>query len=131
MATTGRESTVTRSSRPAMALFAGDVSSLGVSMNAARSTSLTRRQRNPVTLPAVSTARNMACSSHGMTLPDLLEDDAMTATRDRIEHLVVRIQSDFLDNPALALTLPAAEKRFGIDEVACAGVLSALVEATA
>lgn len=64
-----------------------------------------------------------------MTLPDLLEDDAMTATRDRIEHLVVRIQSDFLDNPALALTLPAAEKRFGIDEVACAGVLSALVEA--
>ena len=53
----------------------------------------------------------------------------MTETRDQIDHLVVRIQSDFLDNPALALTLPAAEKRFGIDEVACAGVLSALVEA--
>ena len=51
----------------------------------------------------------MACSSRGMTLLDLLEDDAMTATRDRIEHLVVRIQSDFLDNPMLALTLPAAE----------------------
>ena len=58
-----------------------------------------------------------------------LEDDAMTATRDRIEHLVVRIQSDFLDNPTLTLTLPAAEKRFGIDGVVCAGVLGALVDA--
>ena len=53
----------------------------------------------------------------------------MTATRDRIEHLVVRIQSDFLDNPTLALTLPAAEKRFGIDGVVGAGVLGALVDA--
>jgi hypothetical protein len=58
-----------------------------------------------------------------------LEDDAMTATRDRIENLVVRIQSDFLDNPTLALTLPAAEKWFGIDEVACAAVLGVLVDA--
>ena len=53
----------------------------------------------------------------------------MTATCSRIENLVVRIQSDFLDNPTLALTLPAAEKRFGIDEVECAGVLGALVDA--
>ncbi len=53
----------------------------------------------------------------------------MTATRGRIEHLVVRIQSDFLDNPTLTLTLPAVEKRFGIDEVACAAVLGALVDA--
>ena len=53
----------------------------------------------------------------------------MTATRGQIENLVVRIQSDFLDNPTLALTLPVAEKRFGIDEVACAGVLGALVDA--
>lgn len=73
-------------------------------------------------------------AAHGLLLTrkdtaDLLEDDAMTATRDRIEHLVVRIQSDFLDNPALALTPPAAAKRFGIDEVECAGVLGALVEA--
>ena len=64
-----------------------------------------------------------------MTRRDFLEDDAMTATRDRIENLVVRIQSDFLDNPTLALTLPAAEKRFGIDEVACAAVLDVLVDA--
>jgi len=53
----------------------------------------------------------------------------MTATRDRIERLVVRIQSDFLDHPTLALTLPAAEKRFGIDEVVCGGVLGALADA--
>lgn len=53
----------------------------------------------------------------------------MTATRDRIENLAVRIQSDFLDNPTLALTLPAAQTRFGLDEVTCAGVLGALVDA--
>src|SRR6187401_2587739 len=104
-----------------MALFAGDVSSPGVRMNAMRSTSVSRSQRDPDTRPAVARARHMACSSRGMTLHDLLEDDVMTATRERIEDLVVRIQSAFLDNPTLALTQPAAEKRFGIDEVTCAG----------
>ena len=53
----------------------------------------------------------------------------MTATRDRIENLVLRIQSDFLDNPALALTLLTARKRFGIDEITCGGVLGVLVDA--
>ena len=53
----------------------------------------------------------------------------MTATCARIETLVVRIQADSLDDPALALTRRAAEKRFGIDGVACAGVLDALVDA--
>jgi hypothetical protein len=53
----------------------------------------------------------------------------MTATRDRIEDLVLRIQAAFLDNPTLMLTLPAAEKRFGIDDVICASVLDALVDA--
>jgi hypothetical protein len=53
----------------------------------------------------------------------------MTATHGRIENLVMRIQSDFLGNPALALTLSTAQKRFGIDEVTCAGVLGALVDA--
>jgi hypothetical protein len=42
----------------------------------------------------------------------------MTATRARIQQLVVRIQSDVLDNPTLALTLPAAGERFGLDELA-------------
>jgi len=53
----------------------------------------------------------------------------MTATREQIENFVVRSQSAFLDNPSLTLTLSAAQKRFGIDEVVCAGVLRALVEA--
>ena len=56
-------------------------------------------------------------------------DDMMTRRRNRIEHLVLQIQADFLDHPRLALTLPAAERRFGVDEVACASVLGALVEA--
>ena len=35
----------------------------------------------------------------------------------------------FLENPTLSLTLPAAQRRFGADEVTCAGVLGALVDA--
>lgn len=53
----------------------------------------------------------------------------MTGTRCRIEHLVMQIQSAFLDNPMLALTLPAAQRRFGVDEAMCAGLLAALVDA--
>ena len=53
----------------------------------------------------------------------------MTATSGRIESLVMRIETDFLDNPTLALTLAAAQRRFGVDEVTCAGVLGALVDA--
>jgi hypothetical protein len=53
----------------------------------------------------------------------------MTLTRGRIERLVMRIQTAFLENPLLSLTLPAAQRRFGTDEVTCAGVLGALVDA--
>ena len=53
----------------------------------------------------------------------------MIATRGRIERLVMRIQTSFLQRPNLALTLPEAEKRFGVDEVTCASVLAALAEA--
>ena len=53
----------------------------------------------------------------------------LTSTRRRLEHLVVQIQSAFLDNPMLSLTLPAAQRQFGVDAVTCAGVLGALVEA--
>jgi hypothetical protein len=52
-----------------------------------------------------------------------------TFTRRRIERLVMRIQSAFLDNPMLSLTLPDATRRFGVDEITCAGVLGALVDA--
>ena len=50
-------------------------------------------------------------------------------TRSRIESLVMQMQSAFLDNPMLSLTAPGAERRFGVDEVTCAGVLGALVDA--
>ena len=53
----------------------------------------------------------------------------MTATRGGIEDLVMRIQADYLEHPTLALTLPAAQTRFGLDEITCAGVLGALVDA--
>jgi hypothetical protein len=53
----------------------------------------------------------------------------MTASPHRIEDLVLRIQSNFLENPMLALTLVAAEKRFGVDAATCAAVLGALVDA--
>jgi hypothetical protein len=66
---------------------------------------------------------------HWATPLDPLEDDAMIATRGRLEDLVMRIQTSFLEHPNLALTLPAAGKRFGVDEVTCAGVLAALADA--
>ena len=53
----------------------------------------------------------------------------MTPTRGRIESLVMQIQTAFLENPMLSLTLPAAQQRFGMDEVTCAGLLGALVDA--
>jgi hypothetical protein len=53
----------------------------------------------------------------------------MTSIRSRIENLVTQMQSAFLDNPMLSLTLPAAQRRFGVDEITCAGVLGALVDA--
>jgi Fe2+ or Zn2+ uptake regulation protein len=53
----------------------------------------------------------------------------MTPTRRQIENLVMRIQNAFLDAPALALTLPAAEERFSVAPATLAGVLDALVDA--
>ena len=53
----------------------------------------------------------------------------MTPTRGLIESLVMQIQTGFLENPMLSLTLPAALRRFGMDEVTCAGLLGALVDA--
>ena len=41
----------------------------------------------------------------------------MTPTRRHIENLVMRIHNAFLRDPALALTLLAAQKRFGVDGV--------------
>jgi hypothetical protein len=57
------------------------------------------------------------------------KDDAMTPTRGRIESLVMRLQTAFLQNPMLSLTQSAAQRRFRVDQVTCAGVLGALVDA--
>ena len=53
----------------------------------------------------------------------------MTPNRRRIQALVMRIQNDFLDDPALRLTLPGAQARFGVDAVTGEAVLGALVDA--
>jgi len=53
----------------------------------------------------------------------------MTATRDRIEELVMQVQADFLDTPRLALTPSSAAELFGADEITCEAVLGALADA--
>jgi hypothetical protein len=53
----------------------------------------------------------------------------MISTRCRIEKLVMQMQSAFLENPLLSLTLPAAGLRFGLDRATCAAVLGALTDA--
>jgi hypothetical protein len=53
----------------------------------------------------------------------------IASRRRRIQDLVVRIQHDFLDGPALRLTLPQACRRFSINGAMCAAVLNVLVEA--
>lgn len=58
-----------------------------------------------------------------------LEDDAMFASCGPIGSLVMRMQGDFLETPALTLTLRGAQDRFGIDEITCEAVLATLVDA--
>lgn len=53
----------------------------------------------------------------------------MTPNTSRVETLVVQIQGAFLEMPTLRLTLPQAERHFGIDRVSCEAVLGALVDA--
>ena len=47
----------------------------------------------------------------------------------RVERLVLRVQRAFLENPALRVTLPQAERTFGVDAISCDAVLAALVDA--
>lgn len=53
----------------------------------------------------------------------------MTPTRCQIEGLVLRIQGEFLDTPALRLSIPHAAQHFGLDGVVCDAVLGALADA--
>ena len=54
----------------------------------------------------------------------------MTNRRRLIEDLVMRIEGEFVEHPELKLTVPQAQRRFGVDEITCEAVLDALVEAT-
>lgn len=126
--TTGQESTATRSSPPGMARFAAGAWSPDARTNVVRFTRAPLRARSCVP-QAGDELRHMTCSRRRAALHEHSEDDAMPPTRGRIESLVMRIQAAFLENPMLSLTLPAAQRRFGIDDVACAGVLGALVDA--
>jgi hypothetical protein len=49
--------------------------------------------------------------------------------RRRIEDLLVRIESEFLETPDLRLTVSEAGRRFEADELTCEAVLDALVDA--
>jgi hypothetical protein len=53
----------------------------------------------------------------------------MTFTTRQIGSLVLRVQDAFLDSPTLQVTLPQAQRAFGIDAFTCHAVLGALVEA--
>ena len=56
-------------------------------------------------------------------------DTRESGRRRRIEDLVVRIESEFLETPELRLTVSEAGRRFETDELTCEAVLDALVDA--
>ena len=53
----------------------------------------------------------------------------MTFDSNQVVALVMRVQDDFLETPALRLTLADAERRFGADRRTCEAVLGTLVNA--
>jgi len=56
-------------------------------------------------------------------------DTRESGRRRRIEDLLVRIESEFLEMPELRLTVSEAGRRFETDEITCEAVLDALVDA--
>lgn len=56
------------------------------------------------------------------------ENLTSNSTRRRIEDLVMRIEGAFLETPGLKITIPDAQRRFGVDEITCEAVLEALVD---
>ena len=52
----------------------------------------------------------------------------MTPTSGWIQEALLRIQNDFLDDAALALTPSQAARRFGLDRESCEAILAALLE---
>jgi hypothetical protein len=48
------------------------------------------------------------------------------STAVSVEHLVARVRGEYLEMPGLRLTLPQAQRLFGLDPVACATVFETL-----
>lgn len=45
-----------------------------------------------------------------------------------VEHLAVRVRAEFLEMPGLRLTLPEAQRLWGLDPEICAKVVDILVD---
>jgi Fe2+ or Zn2+ uptake regulation protein len=56
-------------------------------------------------------------------------ETTMTATRQQIGDLVLRVETSFLDMPGLTLTAEQARHCFDIDVPTCRAVLDALTDA--
>jgi hypothetical protein len=59
---------------------------------------------------------------------NILEDGPMTLTQANVEGLVVKIQDEFLNAPALRLTLGQVADRVEVGASTCEAVLHALVD---
>lgn len=51
----------------------------------------------------------------------------MTMDSTRIVRQLMAVQNEFLETPALRLTLREAQRRFGLDRITCDAVLGTLV----
>jgi hypothetical protein len=49
--------------------------------------------------------------------------------RDRVQSLVARIRSEYMEMPGLCLTQRQAERLWGLDALTCKSLLSALTDA--
>ena len=58
-----------------------------------------------------------------------LEGSSTSTRQRRIADVVMRIECEFLNTPGLRLTVPEAQRRFGIDDITCEAVLDALADA--
>ena len=53
---------------------------------------------------------------------------ALDASAVVLDHVLMRVQGEFLEMPGLMLTVADAQRRFGLDEITCEAILDALVD---
>ena len=53
----------------------------------------------------------------------------MTAQQPPLDDVLRRVQGEYLEMPGLRLTLPQAQRLWGLDQAACDTLLGALVDA--